>query len=98
MLFLDGKAYKLDQVAFDIPKTADGKDDFYATWKITDNKGELDLTFTPVLDRASCTSVVVIESDQHQVFGYFDGVARFDGRELKLDRMFGFAEKVKNRW
>ena len=98
MLFLDGKAYKLDRVTFDIPKTADGKDDFYATWKITDNKGELDLTFTPVLDRASCTSVVVIESDQHQVFGYFDGTARFGNQELKLEKMFGFAEKVKNRW
>jgi len=98
MLFLDGKAYKLDQVIFDIPKTADGKDDFYATWTVKDNKGELDLTFTPLLDRASLTSVLVIESDQHQVFGYFDGTARFGDKELKLDHMFGFAEKVKNRW
>ena len=98
MLFLDGKAYKLDQVTFDIPKTADGKDDFYATWTVKDNRGELDLTFTPILDRASLTSVLVIESDQHQVFGYFDGVCRFGDKELKLDHMFGFAEKVKNRW
>lgn len=98
MLFLDGKAYKLDRVTFEIPKTADGKDDFYGQWKIEDNLGELDLTFTPILDRASLTSVLVIESDQHQVFGRFSGTARFDGRELKLNNLLGFAEKVANKW
>ena len=99
MLFYDGKAHKLDQIDFGIPKTADGKDDFMRPWHITSNDGRLDLIFTPAMDRASRTSVVVIESDQHQVFGHFNGKAVLDdGTELAIKDLMGFAEKVKNRW
>lgn len=99
MLFVDGIAHKLEHVTFDIPKTADGKDDFLKPWKITDHQGRLDLTFTPILDRADRTSVVIIESDQHQVFGRFDGKAVLDdGTELTITNLTGFAEKVMNKW
>jgi len=99
MLFYNGKAHKLDQIDFGIPQTADGKDDFMSPWHITSNDGRLDLVFTPAMDRASRTSVVVIESDQHQVFGHFTGKAVLDdGTELPIKDLMGFAEKVKNRW
>jgi len=99
MLFYDGKAHKLDQIDFGIPQTADGKDDFMRPWHITSSDGRLDLIFTPAMDRASRTSVVVIESDQHQVFGHFTGKAVLDdGTELPIKDLMGFAEKVKNRW
>ena len=98
MLFYDGVAHKLDRVTFNIPQR-DGKDDFLSPWRFTDNEGRLDLTFTPILDRASKTDVVVICSDQHQVFGRFSGKAVLDdGTELALPSMLGFAEKVRNRW
>ena len=99
MLFYDGVAHKLEEITFHIPQTADGKDDFLKPWQITSSDDRLNLTFTPILDRASCTSVVVIESDQHQVFGRFDGVAILDdGTRLTINHLTGFAEKVKNRW
>ncbi|MDD6142215.1 MAG: DUF2804 domain-containing protein [bacterium] len=99
MLFCNGKAHKLTDVDFGIPKTADGKDDFLKPWHVKDTEGRLDLIFTPILDRASRTSVVLIESDQHQVFGRFDGKAVLDdGTVLEISRLTGFAEKVKNRW
>ena len=99
MLFYDGVAHKLEHVTFDIPKTADGRDDFLKPWKIADNHGRLDLTFTPILDRADRTSVLVIESDQHQVFGRFDGVAVLDdGTAVQVENLIGFAEKVAKRW
>ena len=99
MLFYDGIAHKLEHVTFGIPQTADGKDDFLKPWTVTDNHGRLDLIFTPILDRASCTSVVLIESDQHQVFGRFDGKAILDdGTELQIQNLTGFAEKVSNKW
>ncbi len=98
MLFYDGKAHKLEHVTFHIPMK-DGTEDYLSPWKVDDSQGRLDLSFTPFMDRASLTSVVVIESDQHQVFGYFDGKAVLDdGRELKVEHLLGFAEKVKNKW
>ncbi len=98
MLFYDGIAHKLDQIDFGIPQK-DGRDDFMSPWHITSNDGRLTLAFTPVLDRASLTSAVVIESDQHQVFGRFDGEAVLDdGTVLKIENLVGFAEKVKNKW
>ena len=66
---------------------------------MTDESGRLDLTFTPILDRAAYTGALVLESDQHQVFGRFDGVAVLDdGTALAIRGLRGFAEKVKNRW
>lgn len=99
MLFYDGVAHKLEHVTFHIPTGPEGKEDFLSPWTVDDNEGRLALTFTPFLDRASRTSVVVIESDQHQVFGYFDGKAVLDdGTELAIEHLLGFAEKVKNKW
>ena len=99
MLFYDGIAHKLDRVDFGIPRDAEGKDDLLAPWHVTDNLGRLDLTFTPVLDRAAHTGALVLESNQHQVFGRFDGAAVLDdGRTLDIRGLGGFAEKVKNRW
>lgn len=99
MLFVDGKAHKLEHVTFHIPKKEDGKDDFLKPWTVEDGEGRLKLTFTPLLDRAALTSALVIESDQHQIFGYFNGTAVTDeGETIAVKDLLGFAEKVKNRW
>lgn len=99
MLFYNGIAHKLDQVDFGIPKDTAGRDDLQAPWHVTDNLGRLDLIFTPILDRAAYTGALVLESDQHQVFGCFDGTAVLDdGAALVVRNLCGFAEKVKNRW
>ena len=98
MLFCDGIAHKLDRVTFAIPQK-DGKDDFLSPWHFSDNEGRLDLTFIPIIDRKSKTDVLVICSDQHQVFGRFTGkVVLDDGIELQIENLLGFAEKVRNRW
>ena len=98
MLFYDGTAHKLEQLTFLIPQK-DGKDDFMSPWKFTSSDGRFEMDFTPVLDRASCTNVGIICSNQHQVFGYFNGTARLDdGTVLKIENLLGFAEKVYNKW
>lgn len=98
MLFYDGTAHKLEQLTFLIPQK-DGKDDFMSPWKFTSSDGRFEMDFIPVLDRASCTNVGIICSDQHQVFGYFNGTARLDdGTVLKIENLLGFAEKVYNKW
>ena len=99
MLFYNGRAHKLEDVDFGIPQTPDGRDDYLRPWRITGSGGRVDLTFTPILDRASRTSALVIESDQHQVFGRFSGTVTLDdGTALAVSSLTGFAEKVKNRW
>lgn len=99
MLFYNGKTYKLRNVTFNIPEKANGKEDYMSPWTFTSDDGRFEMDFVPVLDRASKTSVVVIESDQHQVFGHFTGKAVLDdGMVIEVKDFFGFAEKVKNKW
>ena len=99
VLFYDGKIHKLSQVRFNIPLKADGKEDYMKPWTFTSDDGRFEMDFTPVLDRKSRTSVAVIESDQHQVFGRFTGKAVLDdGKVIEVKDFFGFAEKVKNKW
>ena len=96
MLFYNGKAHKLSQVKFHIPG---GEKDFLSPWKFTSDDGRFEMDFVPVLDRASCTDVGVIKSDQHQVFGRFSGKAVLDdGKVIEIKDFPGFAEKVENKW
>ena len=99
MLFYKGKAHKLEDVRFLIPGEDGGRIDYLKPWIFTSSDGRLELSFTPILDRKAYTSAGVILSDQHQVFGYFDGTAILDdGTRLSVEHMLGFAEKVRNKW
>lgn len=99
MLFIDGKAHKLDQVTFNIPKTEKGKDDFLKPWTFTSNDNRFEMDFVPIIDRKSKTDIGIICSDQHQVFGKFSGtIILDDGSEIELKDFLGFAEKVYNKW
>lgn len=98
MLIYNGKAHKLSQVAFNIP-LRDGREDYLKPWTFTSDDGRFEMDFVPVLDRASCTDVKLIKSDQHQVFGKFTGKAVLDnGQVVEVKDFMGFAEKVVNKW
>ena len=98
MLFYGGKAHKLSQVRFHIPQR-EGRDDFLSPWRFTSDDGRFEMKFDPILDRAACTDVKLIKSDQHQVFGRFTGAATLDdGTVIRVRDMIGFAEKVENKW
>lgn len=99
MLFVDGKMHKLSRVTFHIPQKADGTDDFLSQWTFSLDDDRFTVHFTPFLDRASCTAVGPILSDQHQVFGWMDGILVLDdGSEIVLTGFTAFAEKVHNKW
>jgi len=94
LLLVDGRAHKLDQVTFHIPE-----DSFVKPWKFSSSDGRFEMDFLPILDRASNTDLIVLKSDQHQVFGLFTGTAILDdGTRIAVKDFFGFAEKVWNRW
>lgn len=95
MLFLDGKAQKLDRVLFHMPE---GSPDS-APWHITSNDGRLDIRFDPAVDRFEKVDLGLFRTVQQQVFGRFSGTAiADDGEVLEFTGLTGFAEKVHNRW
>ena len=98
MFFFDKEAYKLDDVVFNIPKDEKGKHLFLKKWTFKSQKGDIDLVFHPIIDRYSNTNALIIQSNQHQVFGYFSGTIEGDGKKYQLENLIGFAEMVKNRW
>ena len=105
MVFIDGAAHKLHRVDFGIPektggahakKTAD-RYQLMQPWHMTDDEGRLDLVFTPLLDRVDWMDFKLIRSDQHQVFGRFDGTVTLDdGSTLLVENLLGSAEVIHN--
>lgn len=94
VLVYDGKIHKLDDVTFNIPK-----DSYMKPWTFTSSDNRFEMEFKPVLDRAAKTSALIIETDQHQVFGRMSGKAVLDdGRVLEIKDLMCFAEDVHNRY
>ena len=98
MLFYDDSAIKLDDVKMDIPLTRRGKDNFMAPWRFRSNDGVINLTFTPVYDRHADLNLLILRSNQHQVFGKFSGTFTLEDRTIEIRDLPGFAEKVFNKW
>ena len=99
MLFFNGKAHKLEDVTFNIPKFKNGKDNFLAPWTFSSNNKTFEMQFTPIINRHSDTNVLIIRSNQNQVFGKFTGYAILeDGTKIEIKNFLGFAEKVYNKW
>ena len=98
MFFYDEEAYKLEDVVFNIPKDTKGKLDFMSPWTFTSKNGDINLAFNPIIDRYANTNALIIQSKQHQVFGYFSGSITVEGKEIKFENLLGFAEMVTNRW
>ena len=98
MVFYDDETIKLDHIIFDIPKDKDSYL-YLKPWHIYDERGRVDLEFTPILDRNSKTNILIISSDQHQVFGFFKGYIKRDNEtKIVIKNMIGFAETDPNRW
>ena len=98
MVFFDEEAYKLDDVVFNIPKDEKGKHLFLKEWTFASKNGDIDLVFNPIIDRYANTNALIIQSKQHQVFGYFNGTIKVENKTIKIDNLLGFAEMVTNRW
>lgn len=98
-VFYDGVMHKLDQVTFNIPTDEKGKYEYTKPWTFTSNDGRFEMDFTPIIDRKSKTDVLLICSDQHQVFGKFNGkIILDDGKVIILRDFIAFAERVFNKW
>ena len=94
MVFYEGAAHKVGRLSIDL----DDKD-FFRRWRAVSEDGRFDMTLTPDFDRSAPTDLGIIASIQHQVFGIWSGkVILEDGRELEVEGLRGWCEKVINRW
>lgn len=94
VIIYDGVVHKLDDVTFNIPE-----DSYLKPWTFTSSDGRFEMDFEPVLDRAARTNALIIETDQHQVFGKMTGkVILDDGMVIEIKDMMCFAEDVHNRY
>lgn len=98
MVFFNKEAYKLDDVTFLIPKDENGKYDYLKPWKVISKNNDIDLTFTPILDRHDDTNLLVLCSLQHQVFGKYNGTIKVKNKTIKFNNIIAFAERVQNKW
>lgn len=95
MFFYDNECYKLDEVTFNIPKS-NNKENYLDKWIFTSNDNTLYLEFTPILNRSALTNLLVLKTDQNQVFGYFNGYIMANDKKIEINNLLGFAEKVTN--
>lgn len=94
MIFYDGRAHKLDQIVFHIPQSS-----YLDKWEIVSNDGRFTMNFEPILYSPSHFSIILLEYNQHKVFGRFSGKVVLDNNEiLEITDLFGFAEVVSNKW
>ncbi|MBQ3105033.1 MAG: DUF2804 domain-containing protein [Lachnospiraceae bacterium] len=94
ILFYDGVGHKLSEVTFHIPK-----DSYVKPWQFTSDDGRFEMEFVPIIDRAAHTAMVIVETNQHQVFGRMTGKAVLDdGKVLEIKDLLCFAEEVHNRY
>jgi len=93
-LILEGRIHKLDTVQFNY-----SSGNYMQPWMFNDNQDRLNLVFTPFKERLATTRLGIIDSEVHQMFGYYSGkVITDNGETLGISNLIGFAEEHKARW
>ncbi|AYF97615.1 DUF2804 domain-containing protein [Protaetiibacter intestinalis] len=89
---VDGRTHKVSEQlewVYDLERPMD-------PWTIRGT--DIEVTLTPEYDHATRTDLGPLGTRGDQVFGVFDGWIRVGGERIRIERLFGFAEDVANRW
>ncbi|MBW1989100.1 MAG: DUF2804 domain-containing protein [Deltaproteobacteria bacterium] len=74
-------------------------EDLYKPWRVADEKGLVDLTFTPSAERGEKVNALLIKSFFRQFFGVYRGVLRPPGKpRVEIHGVEGFAEFHRALW
>lgn len=93
-LILNGRVHKLDQVAFDYDPH-----NFMRPWTMRSPNGRLDLQFVPFKERVARSTLLVLSSEVHQMFGHYSGTLRSDdGEEPHVHDVIGWAKEHQAKW
>lgn len=94
--FYDGVMTKIhEDVIFEYDEQ-----DFTKCWSIrTKFSDDVHLVFKPFFERVSNSDAKLIQSNVHQLFGYFDGYVRTEtGQTIPIRQMLGASEVHKAKW
>jgi hypothetical protein len=91
----DGRLHKLST---DLTWHYD-KQNYKRPWHITDTYGQLELTFTPFLERVAASNVWLVRSEVYQLFGRYSGhVTTSEGEVVPVVDLVEWAEDHVALW
>ena len=91
-LLVDGRIHQLGAIDIEYSDT-----DFMKPWTMRSDR--VDLEFTPFLERVAATTLVVVRSEVHQMFGHYAGTVVDDaGHPVRIEGLVGWAEEHHARW
>jgi hypothetical protein len=95
-VFVDGKMTKIhEDVIFEYDRS-NFKKPWYITTKFTDS---IMLTFHPFFERVAKTDLKLVQSEVHQLVGYYNGKVKLeDGSTLIIQQMLGCIEEHVAKW
>ena len=94
-LCIDGRLYKVME---DLVWSYDSSD-WMRPWHVrAPHSGMIDLSFEPILARSSRLSLGFLRSGGVCCFGRWHGTIRFDGTQLEIQSLIGWAEEFDHRW
>jgi len=68
-------------------------------WKVrADYSRMIDLTLTPFYEQKTRLSLGLLSTEGVCCFGKWNGIIRFDGKEVKIRGLIGWAEEFSHRW
>jgi hypothetical protein len=73
--------------------------DWMKPWRVrAPHSQAIDLTLTPALVKRTGLNLGVFATGGTVVFGKWSGVVRGGDREIRIDRLIGWAEEFAHRW
>ncbi len=85
-LWIDGRLYFLPAIKMTRPNG------YEKDWIIKDEKGKVDLTFTPVQQNAVYLNVFIMKSDYQGPYGYINGRIKTEEGNIMIENIFGMGE------
>ena len=94
-LCIDGRLHKVME---DLVWTYD-PNNWMHPWRVSaSHSGMIDLTFEPLVARSSRLNLGLLRTGGVCCFGRWHGTIRFDGKELEIRSLLGWAEEFDHRW
>ncbi len=75
------------------------RQNFMKPWTVRTKFSEtVDLTFTPFFERVSKTDAKLVQSEVHQMVGYYNGRIKLQNASLQISQMLGCIEEHIAKW
>ena len=93
MFFYNKKAYKLGHL-----KVTRNENNYMDSWHLIDENEDMELFFTPLYDNYTFNKILFVNTHCDQVYGYFNGYIKVDGKKIEFNNILAFIEHAVNKW